>query len=108
MIHAQKTYGTPDGLNFQEVYEQAAVLVIADSETTASLLPPVTYVLLTNPSVLAKLAIIIRTKFNSETDINSITVNNIDYLLTVLNEALRLCPPVPGFLLASHHQEAAL
>lgn len=56
-----------------------------------------TYVLLTNPSVLAKLSIIIRTTFNSEADINSITVNNINYLLTVLNEALRLCPPIPGF-----------
>lgn len=97
MIHAQKTYGTPGGLNFQEVCEQAAVVVVAGSETTASVLSAVTYLLLTNPSVLAKLATIIRTTFKLEADINSITVNNIDYLLAVLSEALRLCPPVPGF-----------
>jgi cytochrome P450 len=96
MIHAQRTYKTLDGLTFQEICEQAAILIVAGSETTASLLSAVTYLLLTNPPVFAKLTTIIRNAFKSEVEINSITVNNLDYLLAVLNEALRMYPPVPG------------
>jgi cytochrome P450 len=96
MIHAQRTYNTPDGLTLQEICEQAAILIVAGSETTASLLSAVTYLLLTNQPVLAKLTTIVRTAFQSEAEINSITVNNLDYLLAVLNEALRMYPPVVG------------
>ena len=82
MIHAQKTYGTPDGLTLQEICEQAAIFIVAGSETTASLLSAVTYLLLINPSALSKLTAEIRGAFKTEAGINSISVNNLEYVFS--------------------------
>ena len=97
MVYAQKSFNTPEGLTFQEICENAAVLTIGGSETTPSALSGVTYLLLCNPTSLATLTSYLRTTFQSVEEINSITVN-IDYLLAVLNEALRMYPPVGSFL----------
>lgn len=96
MRYAHETYGTPQGLTFQEICEQAGLLIIAGSITTGTCIAGVTYLLLSNPSVLAKITYLVRTAFQSESEINSITVNKLDYLLAIINEALRLYPPVTG------------
>jgi cytochrome P450 len=97
MVYAQESFKTPEGLKFQEICENAAVLIIGGSETTPSALAGIIYLLLCNPTSLATLTSYLRTSFQSIDEINSITVN-IDYLLAVLNEALRMYPPVGTFL----------
>jgi cytochrome P450 len=99
MVYAQESFNTPEGLTFQEICENAAVLIIAGSESTPSALAGATYLLLCNPTSLATLTSYLRTTFQSVEEINSITVNNNDYLLAVLNEALRMYPPV-GIILS--------
>jgi averantin hydroxylase len=96
MRYAHEAYGTADGLTFQEICEQAGLLIIAGSITTGTLMAGATYLLLSNPPVLAKITYLIRSAFESESEINSVTVNQIDYLLAIINEALRLYPPVTG------------
>ena len=83
---------------FDELAETGGLLIAAGAETTASLLSGVTYHLLMNPSVLAKLTDEVRNAFETESEINMISVNSLEYLLAVLNEALRIFPPVPGNL----------
>ncbi|KAH7260383.1 cytochrome P450, partial [Fusarium solani] len=64
-------------------------------ETTATLLSGVTFQLLTNKSKLDKLVSEIRSSFDAEDDITLERVNQLSYLLAVLNEGLRIYPPVP-------------
>ena len=75
------------------------ILIIAGSETTATLLSGVTYLLLTNPQALATLTKEVRSAFQSEDDININSVSRLTYMLACLNEALRMYPPVSCFLL---------
>lgn len=98
MLYAQETFNTPSGLSFEEICENASPLIVGGTDTTSSLLSGVTYLLLNNPSVLAKLTAMLRTAFKSEGEINSVTVNKIDYLLAVLQQAFRLYRPVAVFL----------
>src|SRR6187402_3700333 len=98
MWYAQKNLNTEEGMKLDEVCETAVILIAAGSETTASLLSGVTYHLLTNPSVLARLNKEVRSTFKSEAEITAVSVNSLEYELAVLNEALRIYPPVPGNL----------
>lgn len=96
-MHAQESLNTPEGLKFQEICENTALLMVGGSESTPSALPGATYLLLCNRTSLATLTSCLRTTFQSVEETNSITVN-IDYLLAALNEALRMYPPVGNML----------
>ncbi|KAK0115298.1 hypothetical protein ONS96_013757 [Cadophora gregata f. sp. sojae] len=98
ICHAQKRLNTKEGMTFSELAETGGLLIAAGAETTASLLSGVTYHLLMNPSILTKLKDEVRGAFSTESEINMISVNGLEYLLAVLNEALRILPPVPGNL----------
>lgn len=82
----------------------AALLIIAGSETTATALSGATYLLGTNPDVLAKLTAEVRSSFSSEGDITLLSVQNLKYMLAVLDESIRLFPPVPSSLPRVAHQ----
>lgn len=71
---------------------------MAGSETTATLLCGVTYLLLMNPAALAKATMEVRTTFKSDKDITLLSVMNLPYLLACLNEALRRYPSIVGGL----------
>lgn len=70
------------------------LLIVGGSETTATLLTGVTYQLLSNRRTYDKLVKAIREAFKSEEEINMVTSSQIQYLSLVLDEGLRLFPPV--------------
>ena len=74
------------------------VLIVGGSETTATLLCAVTFYLLRNPHILTKLNQEVRSTFKSDSDINTDSVQSLDYMLAVLNETLRIHPPVAAGL----------
>ncbi|KAH6615956.1 cytochrome P450 [Chaetomium sp. MPI-SDFR-AT-0129] len=83
------------GLTLEKLQANSAILIIGGSETTATLLSGVTYLLLTNPEALKKLTREIRGAFQSEAEIDFSSVSTLPYLLACLDEALRMYPPVP-------------
>jgi len=83
------------GLTLDKLQANSAILIIGGSETTATLLSGVTFLLLTHESALRKLTDEIRSAFKSEDEINFASVSVLPYLLACLDEALRMYPPVP-------------
>ncbi|KAK7751071.1 hypothetical protein SLS62_007057 [Diatrype stigma] len=86
------------GLTMEKLQSNCSILIIAGSETTATLLSGVTYYLLMNPEAMAKLTAEIRGAFKSEDEIDFVSVSTLPYLLACLDEALRMYPPVPAGL----------
>lgn len=92
---------TEKGMSVPEIIVNSGDFIIAGSETTATLLAGCTYYLLTNPEKMAKLVAEIRGAFTSDSEITITRVHNLPYLVAVLNETLRMYPPVPVFTLHS-------
>ncbi|KAI1076269.1 cytochrome P450 [Whalleya microplaca] len=86
------------GLTLDKLQANSSILIIGGSETTATLLSGVTFLLLTNPDALNKVTEEVRSAFASEDEITFTSVGNLSYMLACLNEALRMCPPGPGGL----------
>ncbi|GJC84301.1 cytochrome P450 monooxygenase aclL [Colletotrichum liriopes] len=82
-------------MSYEQLEGNSQILIAAGSETTATLLSGLTYLLLKNPRVLAKLTSEIRTTFNSPSEITFTAVNTCRYLLACIEEALRVYPPSP-------------
>ncbi|KAI0485459.1 isotrichodermin C-15 hydroxylase [Xylaria cf. heliscus] len=85
-------------LSFKKLSSNAFILVLAGSETTATTLAGATYFVLTHPDVLEKLKHEVRSSFQDASQININTVGNLKYMLAILNESLRLYPPVTAGL----------
>jgi cytochrome P450 len=89
-------YLLPDsGVTPIEYQSTVATLIIAGSETTATLMSGLTYYLLRDAQRMAKLKAEIRNTFSTEEEIDFVSVNKLPYLLACLDEALRIYPPVP-------------
>lgn len=87
------------GLTPQEFATNNNVLIGAGSETTATLLSAVTYIMLRTPAVMRKLQEEVRGRWTSSDSITLDEVHKAPYLVAVLQEALRYFPPVPtGFV----------
>ncbi|KAK7416002.1 hypothetical protein QQZ08_012155 [Neonectria magnoliae] len=82
-------------MSHPEILDNASLLIIAGSETTATALSGTTYLLASHPDVLAKVADEVRSSFDCEEDINLLSVQKLSYMLAVLHEALRVHPAVP-------------
>ncbi|KAJ5788416.1 hypothetical protein N7457_003406 [Penicillium paradoxum] len=93
-----KHQNTEKGFSIPEMNSNGSTLIIAGSETTATLLSGATYYLLRNPRVLRKLQDEIRSMFTSEEEINLESCNKLQYCLAVLTETLRMYPPVAAGL----------
>jgi cytochrome P450 len=83
------------GITRDEMVATMALLVIAGSETTATLLSGCIYLLLRNPDKLKKLREELLAEFKSVNDITILRVNRLPYLFAVIEESLRVYPPVP-------------
>ncbi|GKT41806.1 cytochrome P450 monooxygenase aclL [Colletotrichum spaethianum] len=82
-------------LTLDQLESSASIIIIAGSETTATLLSGVTYLLLKNPEKMEKLVHEVRAAFAREEEIDLTSVNKLTYMLACLDEALRIYPPVP-------------
>ena len=85
-------------MSVEEIISTFGILILAGSETTATLLSAVTYLILKHQEVLERLVAEVRTSFKSEDEITQVSVNKLTYQFAVLEEALRVHPPAPfGF-----------
>ncbi|KAJ5693370.1 Cytochrome monooxygenase lcsI [Penicillium macrosclerotiorum] len=80
----------------REMEANASLLILAGSETTASLLSGMTYYMLSTPDVYQKLVDEIRHSFQSYEEIDFLAVGQLAYLNAALEESLRIYPPVPA------------
>ncbi|KAH8668484.1 isotrichodermin C-15 hydroxylase [Xylariales sp. PMI_506] len=81
-------------LEFRKISMNASALIIAGSETTATVLSGVVFLLTTHPEALARLTEEVRTTFNDDSEITLSSVSDLHYMLACLNESLRHYPPV--------------
>nr|UBX54535.1 cytochrome P450 [Aspergillus sp.] len=92
-------HGEKDGLSDKELEENASILIVGGSETTATWLSGTTYWLLRYPEALAKVTEEVRSAFQAEADINLYNIGTrLPYMLACVDEALRLYPPGPSGL----------
>lgn len=85
-------------MSLEEIETTFNILIIAGSETTASALAGTTGYLLRYPTCLATLVKEIREGFEEESDITLAAVSKLPYLSAVIEEGLRMAPPVPSGL----------
>ena len=86
------------GMTVEEIVETSDIIIVTGSETTATTLSGITSYLVKSPDVMAKLVQEIRQNFKNESLITSSGLSKLPYLNAVIQEGLRLCPPVPdGF-----------
>lgn len=95
LAYTLRNTGEKASMNMTEIELTSSVLVLGGSETVATLLSGVTYLLLKHPEVMKRLVAEIRGKFADESEINIASVGTLTYELAVLNEALRVFPPSP-------------
>lgn len=95
MSYILRNQGKEGELTVDEMVANASTMIGAGSETTATLLSGATYYLAANPGEMAKVVAEVRGAFQSDGEISLEGVNKLEYLLAVLNESLRIYPPVP-------------
>jgi cytochrome P450 len=88
--------GTGSKYTQPELFSESNSLLVAGSDTTAATLAAVFFYLLRHPNVLHKLRSEIEDSSLSIDDIHHADVNGLPYLRGVIDETLRLAPPVPG------------
>lgn len=71
------------------------MIVLAGSETSATLLSGLVFRLLKNPEIYGKLTKEVRSAFNDTSDITFRNEADLPYLNACIEEALRIYPPVP-------------
>ncbi|KAJ5105249.1 Cytochrome P450 monooxygenase [Penicillium alfredii] len=86
------------GMTPSEMDANAAVFVLAGSETTAALLSGCMYYLLRHREKYRRLVQEIRSAFEKDADIKLSSIAELPYLNAVLTETLRIYPPIPAML----------
>jgi hypothetical protein len=84
------------GVTRDEMDATMAVIVVAGAETTATLLAGCLYLLCRNVETLEKLKKEVLAEFSHAGEITITRVGHLPYLWAVLEESLRIYPPVPG------------
>ncbi|KAK6066562.1 cytochrome p450 [Seiridium cupressi] len=69
--------------------------IVAGSETTATAMSATLYLLSKNPRKLKKLNEEIRSTFEADDQVNMLPTNSLMYTTAVLEESMRIYPPVP-------------
>ncbi|XRM46065.1 hypothetical protein ABZX51_009122 [Aspergillus tubingensis] len=74
------------------------ILTTTGSETTATVLTGILAYLVNEPPIKERLIQEVRERFESSQDISLSAAADLSYLTAVIQEGLRLCPPVPWML----------
>jgi cytochrome P450 len=98
-VGKDESKGKAEHLSEAEMRANASILMIAGTETTATLLSGLTFYLLKNPPKLQRLIDEIEATFQSGDDINVDRLLSMKYLHACLEEGLRIYPPVADALL---------
>ncbi|KAL4944995.1 Averantin hydroxylase [Aspergillus oleicola] len=93
-VLADKPDGEPP-ITREEMVSNASAIVLAGSETSATLLSGCIWLLLTNTKYLHQLTERVRSQFTRAAEIDLQRVTQIEGLQAILDESLRLYPPVP-------------
>ncbi|KAK8178090.1 cytochrome P450 [Phyllosticta citrichinensis] len=96
VLDGKKKQGADGGppLSLGEMHANASLFMIGGTETTATLLSGALYLLLANPACLRRLTDEVRGAFASPDDISLEALPRCLYLNAVLEESLRVYPPV--------------
>jgi cytochrome P450 len=89
-------YNDEKGLSIPEIRSNSNVLIPGGSETTGTFLAGTTWHLLKNPDKMKKLVDEVRGAFTAQEEINVVKLNGLKYLTAVIEEGLRVYPPVPS------------
>lgn len=79
-----------------ELVMMASTFLVAGSGTAAGGMAGISYLLMRNPDKLAKLCHEIRSTFRDQNEITMLATQKMPYLNAVLEEGMRLYPPVPA------------
>ncbi|KAI1840576.1 hypothetical protein JX266_013240 [Neoarthrinium moseri] len=85
-------------MSVQEMEVNAALLIPAGSDTIATTVSGCLYLLLKHPNTLARLRKELEDEFVSEKDITMARLAALPYIRAVVEEALRMYPPISGEL----------
>ncbi|KAF3483151.1 cytochrome P450 CYP3/CYP5/CYP6/CYP9 [Arthroderma uncinatum] len=96
------------GMTQDEIEANAQILIMAGSETTASALSGTLFYLLKNPMAMAKLREELQATFQQEADITMRSTQGLEYLNAVIQESMRVYPPVPWGYIVGVNQLAAM
>jgi cytochrome P450 len=92
---------TGNGFTVSELWAEAGLLIVAGSDTTSTALASTLFYLLNNPNCLQRLAEQVCSVFDGM-DVENIKsgalLSSCTYLRACIDEAMRLSPPVPGYL----------
>ncbi|RDI88055.1 hypothetical protein Vi05172_g1947 [Venturia inaequalis] len=83
------------GLSLKAMHSNAALFMGAGTETTATELSGLLYLLLSNSQKMTKLSGALRSTFQHDDDITMERLSQIPYIHACIEEGLRLYPPVP-------------
>lgn len=78
-----------------ELHSNGTLFMLAGTETTATELSGLTYLLLKNPEKLERLVKEVRGAFSSSDDMTMTKLSQLEYLNACLEEGLRMYPPLP-------------
>ena len=85
-------------MSLPEIESTFSILIVAGSETTATVLSGITNHLVQNPRVMQNLFSEIRGAFHDEKDMTIESLSHLPYLNAVISEGLRVCNPAPSGL----------
>ncbi|KAH5466538.1 hypothetical protein HBI22_180030 [Parastagonospora nodorum] len=91
------------GFTDEDLVNQLMTFLAAGHETTASALSWAVYLLCKHPDTQTKLREEIRSQLDLNGEINSTEIDRLPYLNAVLNETMRIFPPVPLTLRETAH-----
>lgn len=89
-------YNDERGMQTAEIQSNAALLIQAGSETTATTLGACLFYLQKRPGCYETLVKEVRAAFGSEAEITATNVSRLPYLNAVIEEGLRMYPPAPA------------